>query len=144
MKKVGSQSYILENPVNILSTASIVGPKEKSGPLYNNASQVYNHYFYFDQFNINGSHKPFNNISNLINDQFGSFENFQKDFIFSGAITGKKTHTYFFVDDIYTDENGNITGDSIDLSQCDYRLDDIDIFDFEKIFEEEIEVQTYE
>lgn len=58
--------------------------KEKSGPLYNNASQVYNHYFYFDQFNINGSHKPFNNISNLINDQFGSFENFQKDFINTG------------------------------------------------------------
>jgi hypothetical protein len=73
-----------------------------------------------------------------------NIENFQKDFIFSGAITGKKTHKYFFVDDIYTDENGNITGDSIDLSQCDYRLDDIDIFDFEKIFEEEIEVQTYE
>jgi len=73
-----------------------------------------------------------------------NIENFQKDFIFSGAVTGKKTHTYFFVDDIYTDENGNITGDSIDLSQCDYRLDDIDIFDFEKIFEEEIEVQTYE
>lgn len=58
--------------------------KEKSGPLYNNASQVYNHYFYFDQFNINGFHKPFNNISNLINDQFGSFENFQKDFINTG------------------------------------------------------------
>ncbi len=33
MKKVGIQSYILENPITIFSVASIVGPKEKSGPL---------------------------------------------------------------------------------------------------------------
>ena len=39
MKKVGKQSYTLTNPVNITSTASIVGPKEKAGPLYK----------YFDQ-----------------------------------------------------------------------------------------------
>ena len=70
-------------------------------------------------------------------------ENFQKGFIFPGTVTGKKTHTYFF-NEIYTDSNGNITGDSIDLSPCDYLLDDITVLDFEKIFEEEIEVQTYE
>lgn len=70
-------------------------------------------------------------------------ENFQKGFIFPGVQTGKKTHTYFF-NDIYTDDKGNITGDSIDLSPCDYLLDDIAVYDFEKIFEEEIEVQTYE
>ena len=34
MKKVGNQSYILNKPVNIASTASIVGPKEKEGPLH--------------------------------------------------------------------------------------------------------------
>ena len=39
MKKVGSQSYFLENPINIVTTASIVGPKEKQGPLHQ----------YFDQ-----------------------------------------------------------------------------------------------
>ena len=39
MKKIGSQSYILENKVNIAATASIVGPKEKQGPLHQ----------YFDQ-----------------------------------------------------------------------------------------------
>lgn len=71
--------------------------------------------------------------------------NFDKDFVFSGLITGKKTHTHFYVDDIYTDEKGNITGDSIDLSPCDYRLDDIPVYDFERIFEEEIaEVQIYD
>lgn len=34
IKKVGEQSYILANPVYILETASIVGPKEKDGPLH--------------------------------------------------------------------------------------------------------------
>ena len=34
MKKVGNQSYILEKPINISATASIVGPKEKEGPLH--------------------------------------------------------------------------------------------------------------
>ena len=33
MKKIGSQSIQLENKVYILSTASIVGPKESNGPL---------------------------------------------------------------------------------------------------------------
>lgn len=39
IKKVGNQSYILQNPVNICATATIVGPKEKDGPLHS----------YFDQ-----------------------------------------------------------------------------------------------
>ena len=33
MKKTGIQSYVLEKPVAIVNTASIVGPKEKAGPL---------------------------------------------------------------------------------------------------------------
>ena len=34
IKKTGKQSYILEIPVSIISSASIVGPKEKDGPLH--------------------------------------------------------------------------------------------------------------
>lgn len=34
IKKQGNQTYILANPVNILETATIVGPKEKDGPLH--------------------------------------------------------------------------------------------------------------
>ena len=33
LKKIGNQSFVLNSPVNIVSTASIVGPKEKNGPL---------------------------------------------------------------------------------------------------------------
>ena len=39
IKKTGKQSYVLNHPVNIAATASIVGPKEKEGPLHQ----------YFDQ-----------------------------------------------------------------------------------------------
>ena len=34
IKKVGKQSYILSNPITIKESASIVGPKEKNGPLH--------------------------------------------------------------------------------------------------------------
>jgi len=33
MKRLGKQTYILSNPVSILESASIVGPKESNGPL---------------------------------------------------------------------------------------------------------------
>ena len=50
--------------------------------------------------------------------------NFTKDFIFKGEETGKLTHFYNYVDDIFIDEYGNECGDSIDLAPCDYKLDD--------------------
>ena len=73
-----------------------------------------------------------------------NIDNFTKGFIFTGSKTGKQTHTYFYVDEVYEDKDGNITGDSIDLSPCDYLLDAITVEDWEKLFIEEIEVQTYE
>lgn len=70
-------------------------------------------------------------------------ENFRPGLIFRGSVTGKRTHTYFY-NDVYTDEEGNITGDSIDLSDCDYLLDSVNCVDWEALFTEEIEIQTYE
>lgn len=70
--------------------------------------------------------------------------NFTQGFNFPGSKTGKQQHTYFYIDEVYEDENGNETGDSIDLSPCDYLLDKISIEEWDKIFEEEIEMQTYE
>lgn len=71
-------------------------------------------------------------------------ENFQDGFIFSGTKTGKQTHTYFFTEDIHTDEVGNEIGDSIDLSPCDYLLSSVTQVNWQEIFNEEIEVQIYE
>lgn len=70
-------------------------------------------------------------------------DNFTPGLIFRGSVTGKRTHTYFF-NNVYTDEEGNLTGDSIDLSDCDYLLDSVNCVDWETLFTEEIEIQTYE
>ena len=70
--------------------------------------------------------------------------NFQKGFLFDGITTGKKKHTYIYVDEAYIDENGNETADSIDLSACDYLLDDVEREDWLTLFEKEINIQTYD
>lgn len=72
-------------------------------------------------------------------------DNFKEGFIFDGNITGKLTHTYYYVDSIYTDDNGNVTGDSIDLTPCHYLLSAVEVSD-EWIynFTEEITYQVYD
>ena len=71
-------------------------------------------------------------------------DNFSKGFVFDGKTTGKLAHFYYYVDKEYIDEIGNETADSIDLEPCDYLLDDISVIDWDKLFEEEIEVTVYE
>lgn len=73
-----------------------------------------------------------------------SIEDFKEGLIFDGATTGKQTHTYFFSEDIHIDAAGNEVGDSIDLSPCDYLLSSVNTYDWESLFNEEIEVQVYE
>lgn len=70
--------------------------------------------------------------------------NFRAGFIFDGITTGKKQHTYFYEEDIWTDEEGNERGDSIDLSPADYLLDSVNSVNWERIFTEEIEVIAYD
>ena len=71
--------------------------------------------------------------------------NFRAGLVFDGETTGKMQHTYFYEDDIYIDQNGNERGDSIDLSPTTYVLDSVSSpKDWDKIFEEEIEIQVYE
>ena len=72
-----------------------------------------------------------------------SIDDFHPGFIFSGLKTGKKTHVYFS-NEIYIDENGNETGDSISLIPCDYQLDSVDVYDWEAIFNDEIQIQIYD
>ena len=73
-----------------------------------------------------------------------NIDNFTRGLIFPGSVTGKQQHTYFYVEEAYEDEKGNLTGDSIDLSPCDYLLDSIEVYDWNSLFEEDIEVITYE
>lgn len=70
--------------------------------------------------------------------------NFKEGFIFPGTKTGKKTHTYFYTNRIYIDSKGNECADSIDLSPCDYLMNADTLVDWERVFREEINIQTYE
>lgn len=70
--------------------------------------------------------------------------NFSPGFVFDGRKTGKKTHVYFNVKEIYIDENGNETGDSISLIPCDYELDGVNTVDWEELFNEEVTIQIYD
>ncbi len=70
--------------------------------------------------------------------------NFKPGLIFKGGVTGKKTHKYIYVDDIYIDEYGNETGDSINLSSCDYLLDSVEKVDWMSLISDEINIQIYE
>ena len=68
--------------------------------------------------------------------------NFRPGCVFPGTMTGKKTYTYFFMDDIHTDEHGNEIGDSIDMSPCDYLLSAV--YSWEDMQQTYIEVPFYE
>lgn len=70
--------------------------------------------------------------------------NFQKGFIFDGKTTGKLQHTYIYCEEPYEDKNGNDTADSIDLSPCDYLLDEITIENWEELFKTDIGVNVYD
>ena len=75
----------------------------------------------------------------------GDIDNFTDGFVFPGSKTGKLTHTYYYVDDIYIDDQGNETGDSIDLTPCDYLLSTIDIMKLEDLlYNEEVMIQIYD
>lgn len=76
--------------------------------------------------------------ASCLNDDIREFKTGQ---VFDGITTGKLMHTYFNVNEIYVDEWGNETGDSIDLSPCDYELSAIDLND---IFYVPIEIQVYD
>lgn len=73
-----------------------------------------------------------------------NINNFKRGFIFDGETTGKLQHTYYFESDIWIDEDENERADSIDLSPASYVLDDVTVVDWEKLWEEELNMQVYD
>ncbi|MBO4995500.1 MAG: superoxide dismutase [Muribaculaceae bacterium] len=59
--------------------------KKSDGPLFNNASQAWNHIFYFFSFSPDGGGEPTGDLRKAIDDQFGSFDNFKNEFVEAGV-----------------------------------------------------------
>lgn len=55
------------------------------GPLFNNASQAWNHIFYFFSFSPEGSREPSGRLREAIERDFGSFEKFKEAFVDAGV-----------------------------------------------------------
>lgn len=55
------------------------------GPLFNNASQAWNHIFYFFTFSPEGSREPGGDLRKAIDRDFGSFEKFKEAFVDAGV-----------------------------------------------------------
>lgn len=83
---------------------------------------------------------PKKNGSKVLNNDI---TNFKPGLIFPGKVTGKKQHTYFH-HEMYVDDNGNETADSINLSACDYLLNDVCKIPIDQLLNDEVVVQTYE
>ncbi|MDR1116582.1 MAG: superoxide dismutase [Tannerella sp.] len=54
--------------------------KKSDGAIFNNGAQVWNHEFYFNTFSPNGGGAPSSALAEAIKSQFGSFDNFKKEF----------------------------------------------------------------
>ncbi len=56
-----------------------------TGPLFNNASQAWNHIFYFFTFSPDGRREPAGDLRKAIDRDFGSFEKFKEAFVDAGV-----------------------------------------------------------
>lgn len=59
--------------------------RHSEGALFNNASQAWNHIFYFFSFNPKSSHEPSGELRRAIDRDFGSFEKFKEAFVEAGV-----------------------------------------------------------
>lgn len=59
--------------------------RTSEGALFNNASQAWNHIFYFFTFSPQGASEPTGALRKAIDAQFGSFEDFKKEFVDAGV-----------------------------------------------------------
>ncbi len=59
--------------------------RDAKGALFNNASQAWNHIFYFFSFSPDGGGEPDGELRAAIDRDFGSFEQFKKEFVDAGV-----------------------------------------------------------
>lgn len=74
--ELGSQENGLEKLLQNIDKL----PSEIQTAVFNNAGQVYNHNLYWQTLTSNGSNLPNGELKTKIEEKFGSFENFKKEF----------------------------------------------------------------
>lgn len=88
--------------------------KTESGPVFNNAAQVYNHDFYWKSLSsIAGDNKPNNKILEKIKSDFGSFELFKK--AFSDTAIGHFGSGWIW---LVQDKNGQLAIENTQNADC--------------------------
>ncbi|MBW7954375.1 superoxide dismutase [Fe] [Candidatus Gracilibacteria bacterium] len=71
-------NLILNTEFENMSLEEII--KKSSGGIFNNSAQIWNHTFYFLGFTKNGTKIPGVKVLELINRDFGDFNNFKQEF----------------------------------------------------------------
>ncbi len=71
-KLIAGTPFEKESLINIV--------KKSEGAIFNNASQAWNHEFYFNQFKPPFLPAPVKELAKAIDKQWGSFDNFKKEF----------------------------------------------------------------
>ncbi|MCC8088135.1 MAG: superoxide dismutase [Rikenellaceae bacterium] len=72
--------------------------KKSDGKLFNNASQAWNHVFFFDQFSANPKTEPSGSLAEAINRSFGSFDDFRKQFTDAGTTLFGSGWVWFYME----------------------------------------------
>ena len=90
---------------------------KSEGKLFNNASQAWNHIFYFFQFAPDGLKEPAGRLREKIDGQFGSFDDFKTKFEEAGATLFGSGWVWLSCDDkgeLYITQGGNASNPMTD------------------------------
>lgn len=63
----------------------IMAAKRSNQGLFNNAAQSYNHAFYWQCLKAGGGGKPSGKVADMIDESFGSYDNFRKEMVTAAA-----------------------------------------------------------
>ncbi len=99
MKKIGKQTYKLDTPVSIVNTATIVGPKEKNGPLNKYFDKCIEDEFWGEKTWEKAESKFVKETSNLAINKSGLPVN-QIDLCFAGDLTNQCITSSFGLRDL--------------------------------------------
>lgn len=92
-----ANSLIKDTKYENASVATII--KETEGAIFNNVAQAINHEFYWESLTPNSSKQPLKATAELINKNWGTFENFKNEFKNSAITLFGSGWTWLVIDE---------------------------------------------